>query len=113
MKGYDIGKRLKEIRKQRNLSLSEVSAKTDVGVSYLSMLENNKRRVNLEILEKLAGCYKVRLQEFFQQTQRRPAKSLETHLKGLSKQKRRRALRGLQDVFTDNPEAQTLLKKLA
>jgi transcriptional regulator with XRE-family HTH domain len=104
MKGYDIGKRLKEIRKQRNLSLSEVSAKTDVGVSYLSMLENNKRRVNLEILEKLAGCYKVRLQEFFQQTQRRPAKSLETHLKGLSKQ---------QDVFTDNPEAQTLLKKLA
>lgn len=113
MKSYDIGKRLKEIRKQRNLSLSDVSAKTDVGVSYLSMLENNKRRVNMEILEKLAGCYKVRLHEFFQPSQRRPTKSLEAHLKGLGQQKRRRALRVLKDVFTDNPEALTLLKKLS
>lgn len=113
MKGYDIGKRLKEIRKQRKLSLSDVSAKTDVGVSYLSMLENNKRRVNIEILEKLAGCYKVRLHEFFQPKPRRTAKSLEVHLKGLTKQKRRRALRALQEVFTGNPEALALLKKLA
>jgi transcriptional regulator with XRE-family HTH domain len=113
MKGYDIGKRLKEVRKERNLSLSEVSARTGVGVSYLSMLENNKRRVNLEILEKLAACYRVRLSDFFQRPRRRPAKSLEAHLKGLSKQKKRRALKTLHEVFTDNPEALALLKRLA
>lgn len=113
MKGYDIGKRLKEIRKQRNLSLSDVSARTDVGVSYLSMLENNKRRVNLEILEKLAACYKVRLHEFFQPATRRPTKSLESHMKSLSQQKRRRAVRVLQEVFVGNPEALALLKKLS
>ena len=113
MKSYDIGKRLKEVRKERKLSLSEVSAKAGVGVSYLSMLENNKRRVNLEVLEKLAACYKVRLHEFFQRPKRRQPKSLEAHLKGLSQTKRRQAIRSLKEVFRDNPEALALLKKLA
>ncbi len=113
MKSYDIGKRLKEIRKERKLSLSEVSSRTGVGVSYLSMLENNKRRVNVETLEKLAGCYKMRLHGFFQRTPRRPAKTLEAHMKGLSQRKRRQAVRALREVFPDNKEALALLKKLS
>lgn len=113
MKSYDIGNRLKEIRKERKLSLSEVSSRTGVGVSYLSMLENNKRRVNVETLEKLAGCYKMRLHGFFQRTPRRPAKTLETHMKGLSQRKRRQAIRALREVFTDDKEALALLKKLS
>jgi transcriptional regulator with XRE-family HTH domain len=112
MKGYDIGKRLKEIRKERKLSLSEVSSNTGVGVSYISMLENNKRRVNMEILERLAACYRVRLHEFFQRPRRRTTKSLEAHLRGLSQNKRRQAIRTLQGAFADNPEALALLKKL-
>ena len=109
---YDIGKRLKEIRGERKLFLAKASAKMGVSESYLSMLENNKRRVNVEMLEKLGACYNVKLHEFFQRPKRRPPKSLEAHLKGLSKAKRRPAIRSMQKVFHDNTEALALLKKL-
>lgn len=110
---YDIGTRMREIRQERKVSLTEVSAEAGIGVSYLSMLENNKRRVNLDVLEKLAACYKVKLHEFFQRPKRRPPKSLEAHLKSLTQAKRRRAIRTLKEVFHDNPKALALLKKLA
>jgi len=109
---YDIGKRLKEIRGERKLLLAKASAKIGVSESYLSMLENNKRRVNVEMLEKLGACYNLELHEFFQRPKRRPPKSLEAHLKGISKAKRRSAVRALQKVFHDNTEALALLKKL-
>ncbi len=109
---YDIGKRLKEIRGERKLTQAKVSAKTGINVTYLSLLENNKRRVNVELLEKLGACYNVKLHEFFQRPKRRPPKSLEAHLKGLSKAKRRPAIRSMQKVFHDNTEALALLKKL-
>jgi transcriptional regulator with XRE-family HTH domain len=110
---YDIGARMREIRHERKVSLTEVSAEAGVGVSYLSMLENNKRRVNLEVLEKLAACYEVQLYEFFQRPKRPPSESLEAHLKDLSQRKRRQALRSLKEVFHDNQKALALLKKLA
>ncbi len=109
---YDIGKRLKEIRGERKLTQAKVSAKTGINVTYLSLLENNKRRVNVEVLEKLGACYNVKLHEFFQRPKRRPPKSLEAHLKGLSKVKRRPVIRILQKVFDDNTEALALLKML-
>jgi len=109
---YDIGKRLKEIRAERKLTQAKVSAKTGINVTYLSLLENNKRRVNVEVLEKLGACYNVKLHEFFQRPKRRPPKSLEAHLKGLSKAKRRPAIRSMQKVFHDNTKALALLKKL-
>ncbi len=109
---YDIGKRLKEIRGERKLTQAKVSAKTGINVTYLSLLENNKRRVNVEVLEKLGACYNVKVHEFFQRPKRRPPKSLEAHLKGLSKAKRRPAIRSMQKVFDDNTEVLALLKKL-
>lgn len=57
----NIGGALRRIRESRGLSLSNVSKRTDIGVSYLSMLENNKRRLNLETLNKLAVYYKYEL----------------------------------------------------
>ncbi len=109
---YDIGKRLKEIRAERKLTQAKVSAKTGINGTYLSLLENNKRRVNVEVLEKLGACYNVKLHEFFQRPKRRPPKSLEAHLKGLSKAKRQPIIRSMQKVFHDNTKALALLKKL-
>ncbi len=109
---YDIGKRLRDIRGEWKLSLSEASAKMGVSESYLSLLENNKRRASIKVLEKLAPCYKLKLHEFFQPPKRRPPKSLEAHLKGLSKAKKQPIIRSMQKVFHDNTEALALLKKL-
>ncbi len=110
--GYDIAKRLREIRAERKLTQAKVSAETGVDSTYLSMLENNHRRPTIKLLEKLAPCYKLKLHEFFQPPKRRPPKSLEAHLKGLSKAKRRPIIRSMQKVFHDNTEALALLKKL-
>ena len=109
---YDIGKRLKEIRGERGLTIAKVSAKTGVSAPYLYRLEDNKRRVNVEVLEKLGACYNVKLHEFFQRPRRRPPKLLEAHLKGLSKAKRRPVIQTLQKVFDNNTEVLALLKKL-
>ncbi len=109
---YDIGKRLKEIRAERKLTQAKVSAKTGIHVTHLSLLEINKRRVNVEMLDKLGACYNVKLHEFFQPPKRRPPKSLEAHLKGLSKAKRQPIIRSMQKVFHDNTKALALIKKL-
>ena len=110
--GYDIGKRLREIRAERKLSQAKVSAETGVDATYLSRVENNKQRATLKVLERLAPCYKLELHEFFQRPKRRPPKSLEAHLKGLSKAKRQPIIRSMQKVFHDNTKALALLKKL-
>ncbi len=109
---YDIGKRLKEIRGERGLTLAKVSANTGVSEPYLSMLENNHRRPSIKLLKKLAPCYNLEIHEFFYRPKRRPPKSLESYLKGLSKAKRRPIIRSMQKVFDDNTEALALLKKL-
>ncbi len=109
---YDIGKRLKEIRAERKLSQAKVSAETGIDERSLSMFENNKRRATIKALERLAPCYNVKLHEFFQRPKRRPPKSLEAHLKGLSKAKRQPIIRSMQKVFHDNTKALALLKKL-
>ncbi len=110
--GYDIGKRLREIRAERKLSQAKVSAETGVDETTLSALENNRRRASIKVLERLAPCYNVKLHEFFQRPKRRPPKSLEAHLKGLSKAKRQPIIRSMQKVFHDNTKALALLKKL-
>jgi len=110
--GYDIGKRLREVRAERKLSRNEVSARTGISETNLYDLENYRTRVTVNMLEKLAPCYNVKLHEFFQRPKRRPPKSLETHLKDLSKAKRRPVIRILQKVFDENTEALALLKKL-
>jgi len=109
---YDIGKRLKEIRAERKLTQAQVSAETGVDANYLSMVENNKQRATTKILERLAPCYKLKPHEYFQPPKRRPPKSLEAHLKGLSKAKRQPIIRSMQKVFHDNTKALALLKKL-
>jgi len=109
---YDIGKRLKEIRAERKLTQAQVSAETGVDANYLSRVENNKQRATIKVLERLAPCYKLKPHEYFQPPKRRPPKSLEAHLKGLSKAKRQPIIRSMQKVFHDNTKALALLKKL-
>ncbi len=110
--GHDIAKRLREIRAERKLTQAKVSAETGIDDTYLSALENNRRRPSIKVLEQLAPCYKLKLHEFFQPPKRRPPKSLEAHLKGLSKAKRQSIIRSMQKVFHDNTKALALLKKL-
>jgi transcriptional regulator with XRE-family HTH domain len=58
-----IGPRLRELRQQRGLTLSGLSADTGISISTLSRLESGGRKPTLELLLALARAYQVPLDE--------------------------------------------------
>ncbi len=57
------GPRLRELRRQRQLSLDAVAGETGISKSTLSRLESGQRRASLEMLFPLAQLYGVTLDE--------------------------------------------------
>jgi transcriptional regulator with XRE-family HTH domain len=58
-----VGPRLRALRRQRDVTLADLSAETGISVSTLSRLEAGQRRPNLELLLPLAKAYGVPLDE--------------------------------------------------
>ena len=58
-----IGPRLRELRQQRGMTLSGLSADTGISISTLSRLESGGRKPTLELLLALARAYQVPLDE--------------------------------------------------
>lgn len=54
-----IGKRMQELRKKKGYSLRDLGNRLNIAHSYLSMIENGKKRPNLELLEAVAKVYDV------------------------------------------------------
>ena len=50
----NIGEAIKFCRSRRNLTQSELAKRSDVSVSYLSMLEKGRRDPSLKTIEKVA-----------------------------------------------------------
>ncbi|WP_020498924.1 helix-turn-helix domain-containing protein [Sciscionella marina] len=58
-----VGPRLKQIRKQHDCTLAELSANTGISVSTLSRLESGQRKPSLELLLPIAKAHQVPLDE--------------------------------------------------
>ncbi|MBF6237119.1 helix-turn-helix domain-containing protein [Nocardia otitidiscaviarum] len=58
-----VGPRLRALRKQRDVTLTDLSATTGISVSTLSRLEYGARRPTLELLLPLAKAHRVTLDE--------------------------------------------------
>jgi len=58
-----IGRRLRALRRERELTLVDMSAVAGISVSTLSRLESGARRPTLELLLPLAHAYRVTLDE--------------------------------------------------
>jgi transcriptional regulator with XRE-family HTH domain len=58
-----VGPRLRAIRRQRELTLTDVSSETGISVSTLSRLEAGRRRPTLELLLPLAREYGVQMDD--------------------------------------------------
>lgn len=58
-----VGPRLRELRRQRESTLADLSADTGISVSTLSRLESGSRRPTLELLLPLARAHGVTLDE--------------------------------------------------
>ena len=58
-----VGPRLRRVREQRGLTLTEAAARTGISKSTLSRLENGQRKPSLELLLPLAQTYRVPLDD--------------------------------------------------
>lgn len=56
-----IGDTLKRIRSIYGYKASELSSLLGISPSYLSEIENNKKQPSLELLQKCADIYKIKL----------------------------------------------------
>ncbi|WP_027502376.1 helix-turn-helix transcriptional regulator [Rhodococcus sp. UNC363MFTsu5.1] len=59
----DIGPRLRSLRRDRGMTLEELSAATGISISALSRLESGKRRPTLDLLVPLSRVHRVALDQ--------------------------------------------------
>ena len=57
----NIGKAIKICRHQKGMTQAELAKKSDLSVSYLSLLEQNKRDASISVLEKIANSLNIPL----------------------------------------------------
>jgi transcriptional regulator with XRE-family HTH domain len=62
----DVGRRLKELREQRKLSMREMASAANVAVSLISKIESGKTSPTVATLEKILNAIQVDLYEFFE-----------------------------------------------
>lgn len=60
-----VGQRIKELRKQLNLSQEALGYKSEVDRTYMTDVENGRRNISVEILEKIIAALEVSITEFF------------------------------------------------
>ena len=60
-----IGHRIKELRKELNLSQEGLALKSEVDRTYMTDVENGRRNVSIEILEKIITALEISIKDFF------------------------------------------------
>ncbi|MEO8108960.1 MAG: helix-turn-helix transcriptional regulator [Ginsengibacter sp.] len=60
-----VGNRIRELRKELNLSQEALALKSEVDRTYITDVENGRRNISVEILEKIIAALEVSFTEFF------------------------------------------------
>ena len=60
-----IGQRIRELRKELNISQEALAYKGEVDRTYVTDVENGRRNVSVEILERIIKALDVSINEFF------------------------------------------------
>lgn len=60
-----FGERVREIRKQKDLSQEELAYKADLHRTYIGMIERAEKNVTLLNIEKIANALEVNIKELF------------------------------------------------
>ena len=63
-----FGQRVREIRKEKNLSQEELSFKADLHRTYIGMIERAEKNITLINIEKIAKALNVDIKELFNDT---------------------------------------------
>jgi len=86
-----VGSRIRELRKGRHLTQTELSEKIGVAQSDLSRMEQGEYKVGLDTLFKILQVFDLKMGEFFGETEtpaEREARDLVTEFQGLSEEAR-------------------------
>ncbi|MDI6047045.1 helix-turn-helix domain-containing protein [Flavobacterium yafengii] len=60
-----VGFRIKELRKQKNLSQEKLALKAEIDRTHMHSIEAGKTNVSIEILEKIANALEINIIELF------------------------------------------------
>lgn len=60
-----IGLRIKELRANRKISQEKLAELADLDRTYINSVENGRRNISIENIEKISVALQVALQEFF------------------------------------------------
>lgn len=69
---------LKEIRKAQNLTMKQVSERSDISESMLSLIESGKRTPSVRSAQRIAAALGVEWTKFFEPINQQEEQSLET-----------------------------------
>lgn len=61
----EFGLRVKSLRKNNGMSQNELAEKSGLNRPYISGIEQGKRNVSLEVIEKLAEALEVKIIDIF------------------------------------------------
>lgn len=60
-----VGQRIRQLRKELEISQEALALKAEVDRTYVTDVENGRRNVSVEILERLIKALNVSITEFF------------------------------------------------
>jgi transcriptional regulator with XRE-family HTH domain len=60
-----VGQRIRELRKKLELSQEALANEAEVDRTYMTDVENGRRNISVEVLEKIIMALKVSYSEFF------------------------------------------------
>lgn len=66
----NLGITLKALRAEKGVSQEKLALSTGIDRRYMSDIENGRRNVSLEIIEKLAAFFEMKVSEFIQNVER-------------------------------------------
>ena len=66
----NLGLTLKALRAEKGVSQEKLALSTGIDRRYMSDIENGRRNVSLEIIEKLAAFFEMKVSEFIQNVER-------------------------------------------
>ncbi|HRG88131.1 MAG TPA: helix-turn-helix transcriptional regulator [Chitinophagales bacterium] len=60
-----IAKRIRELREERNLTQEELAWKSEVNRTFMNHVENGRRNISIETLEKILNGLDISFTDFF------------------------------------------------
>jgi len=62
---FDVGNRIRQLRKEKGVTTTQLAQHLDVAQSFISRIENNTKKCSLENLDKICSFLGVSFAEFF------------------------------------------------